>query len=75
MATPSKRGRFSDEQVYGENNLVDSLLFNELAKHIAATKARSLAEYLGLSETEDDILQDFLTKEPLVQCVSSTKWF
>ena len=69
MATSNKRANFICEQVYGEDDLVDDFFFDELAKHIAATKLASLAEYLDLPEANNDILQDFFVQSTSVQRV------
>ena len=74
MATPSKRGKFIDEHVYEEDDLVDDVFFSKLAKHIVLTKLDSLTKYLDLPEAKFDFLLD-LTRESSVQRVSSIKCF
>ena len=75
MATASKRGKFIYEQVYEEDDLVDDVLFSELAKNIVLTKLVSLVKHLDLPEAKFDFLQDFMTQGSSVGWVSSTKCF
>ena len=72
MATASKKGKFIFEQVYEEDELVDDFFFDQLAKHISATKITSFVEHLDLPEAKFDFLQDPLVLKTSVKQVSST---
>ena len=74
MAT-AKRGKFIDEQVYEEDDLVDDVFFSELAKHIVLTKLVSLAKHLDLPEAKFDFLRRVMTKGSSVGWVSSINCF